>query len=185
MKTHIALLRAVNLAGKNAVAMGDLRDLVTKLGFSDPRTLLQSGNVIFRGSAKSSAQLERTLEAEARARLHLETHFFVRTPDELADVVARNPFPQQAARDPGYLLVVFLKSALDAAKVKALQSAIVGKEIVRGDGRHAYIVYPDGVGRSRLTNAIIEKKLETRGTARNWNTVLKLRALSDELSTLI
>jgi uncharacterized protein (DUF1697 family) len=178
--TYIALLRAVNLAGRNPVAMADLRGLVTALGFFEPRTLLQSGNVIFRGRAKSPVQLERMLEQEARSRMKLDTEFFVRTPDELSDLIERNPFPKEAARDPGYLLVTFLKSATDAARVKALQAAIVGREIVRGDGRHCYIVYPDGQGRSRLTTAVIEKHLGARGTARNWNTVLKLRALSTE-----
>ncbi|HZE75935.1 MAG TPA: hypothetical protein VE091_11545, partial [Gemmatimonadales bacterium] len=68
--------------------------------------------------------------------------------------------------------------APDAQAVKLLNAAITGREIVRADGKHAYIVHPDGVGRSRLTNAIIEKKLGTRGTGRNWNTVLKLGALA-------
>jgi uncharacterized protein (DUF1697 family) len=176
MVTHIALLRAINLAGRNQVAMSDLRTFLTALGFGDPRTLLQSGNVVFRGPARSSARLEKTLETEARARLKLETHFFVRTPGEIDEVIARNPFPREAARDPGHLLVVFLKGTPEAAQVKALQSAIVGREVVRTSGRHAYVVYPDGVGRSRLTSAMIEKHLGSRGTARNWNTVLKLRA---------
>ncbi len=71
-----------------------------------------------------------------------------------------------------------LKGAPDAGAVAALQAAITGREVVRADGRHAYLVYPDGVGRSRLTLALIEKKLGTSGTARNWNTALKLAALA-------
>jgi uncharacterized protein (DUF1697 family) len=177
MATHIALLRAINLAGRNAVAMSDLRGLVTALGFSEPKTLLQSGNVVFRGAARSSEKLERLLQAEGRTRLGLDIEFFVRSPDELGAVIETNPFRKEAASDPGHLLVVFLKTPVDAANVKALQAAIVGREVVRADGRHAYIVYPDGVGRSKLTNALIEKTLGARGTARNWNTVLKLQAL--------
>jgi len=180
MATYIALLRAINLAGHKPVGMADLRDFVTALGFFEPRTLLQSGNVIFRGRAKSTAQLERMLEQEARARMNLDTEFFVRTPEELSDVIARNPFRKEAASDPAHLLVTFLKSATDAGKGKALQASIVGREIARADGRHCYIVYPDGQGRSRLTAAMIEKHLGARGTARNWNTLLKLRAASDE-----
>jgi len=60
----------------------------------------------------------------------------------------------------------------------SLGQAIVGREVIRAGGRHLYIVYPDGIGRSRLTNALIEQKLGTQGTARNWNTVLKLAALA-------
>ena len=91
-------------------------------------------------------------------------------------MVAGNPFPEEAERDPSHLLVIFLKEAPDRKDVMALQSAIKGREVVRAKGRHAYVVYPDGIGRSRLTSALIEKKLATRGTGRNWNTVLKLGA---------
>ncbi len=175
---YIALLRAINLAGRAPVSMSDLRDFVTTLGFADVRTLLQSGNVVFRGPARSSAQLERTLESEAANHLGLKTDFFVRTAAEWQAIVAHNPFREEAVRDPGHLLVMFLKRAPAGKDVEALQAAIKGREIVRSGDKHAYIVYPDGVGRSRLTTALIEKKLGARGTGRNWNTVLKVAALA-------
>jgi len=173
---HIALLRAINLAGRNPVAMADLRDLLSQLGFQEPRSLLQSGNLVFRSDARSTAALERTLEAEAARRLGLETAFFVRSAAEWKTIVASNPFPEEARRDPQRLLAVCLKDAPGAANVRALREAISGREVVRTEGRTAYIVYPDGVGRSKLTTALLEKKLGTRGTGRNWNTVLKLAA---------
>jgi uncharacterized protein (DUF1697 family) len=74
-----------------------------------------------------------------------------------------------------------LKQAVSAQAVKELQAAISGREVVRGAGREVYIVYPDGVGRSRLTNAVIEKKLGARATGRNWNSVLKLQALAEAM----
>lgn len=176
---HFALLRAVNLGAHQPVAMADLRGLLTDLGFAATRSLLQSGNLVFRSRGRTGAQLERLLEAEAGKRLALHTDFFVRGAEEWKEVVARNPFPREAARDPGHLLVFFLKDAADAKDVKALQAAITGPEVVRGQGRQAYIVYPDGIGRSRLTIALIEKKLRTRATGRNWNTVRKLGALAE------
>ena len=178
MTIYIALLRAVNLAGHNRVRMGDLCEMLSRLGLADPKPLLQSGNVVFRSRPRSATQLERLLEAELEKCLEVETDFMVRTAAEWNAIVERNPFRKEAARDPGHLLVFCLKDEPAAASVKALQSAINGPEIVRADGRQAYVVFPDGVGRSRLTSAIIEKKLGTRGTGRNWNTVLKLRALA-------
>jgi uncharacterized protein (DUF1697 family) len=178
MSTHVALLRAINLPAHNKVTMTDLRDLLAQLGFGDPRSLLQSGNLVFQSPTRTGARLERFLELEAEKRLDLHTDFMVRTAGEWDTVVAHNPFPDEAKRDPAHLLVMFLKDAPDAQAVKLLNAAITGREIVRADGKHAYIVYPDGVGRSRLTTAIIEKKLGTRGTGRNWNTVLKLGALA-------
>ncbi len=174
----MALLRAVNLPGHQPVAMAGLRELPTGLGLADARTLLQSGNLVFRSAGRAPAQLETLLEAEAEKRLGLRTDFFVRTAKEWQALVAANPFPAEAQDDPGHLLVVFLKDAPTPAAVEALRAAIVGRERVEAVGRQAYFVYPDGVGRSRLTTALIEKKLGTRGTGRNWNTVLKLHALT-------
>ena len=181
MKTHIALLRAVNLAGRNQVGMADLRELLAELGFGDPRTLLQSGNLVFESDARPGPRLESLLQEAAKKRLGLDTDFFVRTAGDWKEIVAGNPFPKEARRDPGHLVVMFLKEEPDRDKVAALQEAITGREVFRAGGRHAYIVYPDGIGRSRLTNALIEKKLGTRGTGRNWNTVLKLGALAGAL----
>jgi uncharacterized protein (DUF1697 family) len=74
--------------------------------------------------------------------------------------------------------VMFLKGAAEAKDVERLQAAVSGPEVIRARGKDAYIVYPNGVGRSRLTNALLERHLGTRGTGRNWNTVLKLRAIA-------
>jgi uncharacterized protein (DUF1697 family) len=180
MTIQIALLRGVNVGGHQAVAMSELRDLLMQLGFESARSLLQSGNLVFRGDARTDADLERLLEAEADKRLGLHADFLIRNAKEWREVVARNPFRREAERDPGHLVVMFLKSAANAKDVKAVQAAIAGSEIIRADGKHLYIVYPDGIGRSRLTNALLEKRLGIRGTARNWNTVLKLAALADE-----
>jgi uncharacterized protein (DUF1697 family) len=178
MTTYIGLLRAINLAGRNMVAMGALRDMLTGLGFADPRSLLQSGNVLFQCRPRAAAPLEKMLEAELKKRFAVDTDFTIRTADEWAALVERNPFPQEARRDPGHLLCFCLKSDTSASSAKALQAAVKGREVVRADGRQAYIYYPDGVGRSKLTSALIEKHLGARGTGRNWNTVLKLLELA-------
>jgi uncharacterized protein (DUF1697 family) len=178
MTIHVGLLRAVNLPRHNKIRMADLRAFLTGLGMQDVRSLLQSGNVVFRSAGNSAAQLERTFAAAAAKRLDLEADFFVRTAGEWKAMIAANPFHKEAERDPGHLLVVFLKEAPSPERVAALQSAIKGREVVRAKGRHAFVVYPDGVGRSRLTSTLIEAKLATRSTGRNWNTVLKLAALA-------
>ena len=175
--TYVALLRAVNVGGHGKVAMSDLRGLLGELGFADVRSLLQTGNLVFRGESKAGSEYEQLLEREAGRRLELRTDFLVRTADEWAAVVDGNPFPEVAERDPSHLLVVFLKEAPDKKSVEALRAAVKGRESVSVEGREAYISYPDGIGRSRLTSALIESKLGTRGTGRNWNTVLKLAAL--------
>ena len=172
----IALLRGINVGGNRKVPMADLRAFMESLGFAGVKTLLQSGNVVF--DAKGSPpQLEATLEREATTRLGLTTDFHVRTDREWRDMIAANPFPGEAERDPAHLVVVCLKDAVAPARLTALRAAIRGPERVEAQGRHAYVVYPAGIGTSKLTAAVIDAKLATRGTARNWNTVLKLEAL--------
>ena len=178
MTTCIALLRAINLGAHNAVPMADLREFVTRLGFGRVQSLLQTGNLVFQSDGRAGEQLERLLEVEAKRRLRLETDFFVRSGQEWQAVIRRNPFPKEASSDPAHLLVLFLKDAPDAKSVKGLQAANTGPEVARAVGKQLYVVYPDGIGRSRLTNAVIEKRLGTRGTGRNWNTVMKLGALT-------
>jgi len=180
MPIQIALLRGVNVGGKTSVAMGELRILLGKLGFNHAHTLLQSGNVVFEAAADAPAgalkgdALETLLEAEIGKRFGRAFDVFVRSGRDWARVIANNPFQAEAKDDPSHLVVMALKAAPRAGAVKALQAAIKGREVVHAIGRHAYIVYPDGIGTSKLTNAVIEKALGTRGTARNWNTVLKL-----------
>jgi uncharacterized protein (DUF1697 family) len=182
MPVHLALLRAVNVAGRKPVRMTELCDLMVELGFADVRSVLQTGNLVFRSRARTGADLEDFLEAEAAKRHNLQTDVFVRTEMEWKKTIANNPYREEAKRDPAHLIVMFLKRTPSAKEAEQVQAAITGPEIVSVDDRQAYIVYPAGIGRSRVTNAFLEGKLGTRGTARNWNTVLKLEAIGAELA---
>lgn len=178
MPACVALVRGINVGGRNLVAMADLRRLGERLGLEDVRSLLQSGNLVFRARTSDTEALERRLELEAAQRLGLKAPaFFVRTADEWAALVKKNPFRAEAERDPARLLAVLVKEAPRPAAVAALRDAIRGNEQVEARGRVAYFYYPDGVGRSKLTPAIVDRHLPGPGTARNWNTVLKLLAL--------
>ena len=180
MPTHVALLRGINVGGRALVAMSDLRGVFEALGFASVRTLLQSGNVVFdsTGRRATAATLEQLLEAETAKRRGVPADCFVRTAAEWEQIVEGNPFGAEAKRDPGRLVVTFLKAEPRADAVKALQAGAAekGPEAIRAAGRHLYATYPAGIGRSKLTNAVIEKVLGTRATARNWNTVLKVAA---------
>lgn len=172
MTTYIALLRGINVGGNKKVAMSDLRDLAARLGFEDPKTLLQSGNLVIRGKKQATSAIEKLF------RPKLDCEVFVRTAEEWKTIVANNPFTKEAKDDPGYLHVMCLRGAPDMSAVDSLRAAIVGREVVEVREREAYLVYPDGAGRSKLTHGLIEKKLGVQGTARNWNTTLKLLALT-------
>lgn len=175
--TYIALLRGINIGPHKRIAMADLKALAADLGLAEPRTLLASGNLVFRAPAQPAAALEKRLHEATARELGVVTEYFVRTAGEWHAAVAANPFAREAKRDPGHLLLMCLKAAPSAAAAKALQASIRGREVVKAKGPYAYLHYPDGVGRSQLTLAAVEKGLGTPGTARNWNTVLKLAAL--------
>ena len=168
MTTHIALLRGVNVGGKTEIAMADLRAMLADLGFADPRTLLQSGNAVFQSDKLTGADLECLLEVETEKRLGLKTDFFVRTPEEWREVIANNPFPDEAKSDPSHLVVVFLNKAPDGRGGAAGRHQGPGDRARRGP---AGVHHLSGRDReSELTITVIEKKLGSRGTGRNWNT---------------
>lgn len=177
MLTYVAFLRAINVGGRNIIAMSDLRALCEDLELTDAQTLLQSGNLIFQSANRSATALERLLETETAKRLSVSADFMVRRAADLNKIIAHNPFLKEAKNDPSHLVVIFLKGAPTAKNVDGLQSVIRGPEVVRAYDRQLYVTYPEGIGRSKLTNALIEHKLATRGTGRNWNTVLKLASL--------
>ena len=95
----------------------------------------------------------------------------------MVNTATHNPFPKEAADAPHHLLVMFLKTVPPAKDVDLLRASIQGTEIIDCDGKQLYIVYPAGIGRSKLTGTVIEQKLSTRGAARNWSTIQKLLAL--------
>jgi uncharacterized protein (DUF1697 family) len=177
MTRYIALLRGINVGGNKMVSMAELRALLSKTGFEDVQTLLQSGNVVFGCAKKSPAALERELESVLEKALKMKVDFHVRTADEWRQLIDANPFSAEAKTDPSRLLVICYKSALNPAKVKAAQAAITGPERLHADGRHLYMTFPDGQGNSKA--AIVVGKMLGAGTGRNWNTVLKLAAICD------
>ena len=179
MTTYIGVLRAINLGSHNKIAMSDLRAMLREGRLlEEPKTLVLSGNVVFKSAISSADKVEQLLEAASTKHLGVTTDYFVRSAKEWQAIIAANPFPKEAKTDPGRLVMMCLRDAPSPAQVKALQAAIKGREIVKAKGKQAYFVYPDGMGRSKLTIKMIEKALGTRGTARNWNTVLKLGELA-------
>jgi uncharacterized protein (DUF1697 family) len=172
---YVALLRAVNLGGATKVGMAPLREHLARAGFPGVQSILQSGNLVFGAEMAAAGRIEQRLEAELVRGGWRATEVFVRSAEEWASIVSKNPYPREAEQDPAHLLVMLLKDAPPPNRWTALGQAIRGPERTRGDGRTAYLVYPDGVGTSKLTPAVIERALGTRGTMRNWNTVRKLQ----------
>jgi uncharacterized protein (DUF1697 family) len=174
----VAFLRAVNVGGTARIAMAELKALAEDIGLAEPKTLLQSGNLVFEAGGRQAAALEKLLEREVAARLAVKTDIMVRTARRLDAAIARNPFAKEAKSDPARLHVHFLKAPVAAEAVAALSRAVKGRESVKGAGSEIFIYFPDGAGTSKLTNAVVERHLGARTTARNWNTVTKLAEMT-------
>jgi uncharacterized protein (DUF1697 family) len=177
LTAQVALFRAVNVGGRKAAA-AELKMLADELGLEDARTLLQSGNLVFR-SARGGAELEAEIERAFVARFGFACDVLVRDSDQWRAALAANPHAEIAARDPSHLVVMPLKSAPDRDAVAALRASVQGPEAIVAVGRELFIAYPDGIGESKLTGAVIERRLGVRGTGRNWNTATKLAAMLD------
>lgn len=173
MTAHIALLRSVNV-GKRKVLKNDLLGLAKDLGFKEAKTLLASGNLVLWGDHEGAAVLEAALQAALEKRIGLSTDFMVRSPTQLAAIIAANPYPQAAQDHPSHLIVNFLKVPIPDEDVDILRAAITGPETFEARGRELYIDFPISIADSLLDRDWKKTRRSPIGTTRNWNTVLKL-----------
>jgi uncharacterized protein (DUF1697 family) len=181
MPVFVSLVRGINVGGKRKISMETLRSLHISVGLENPRTLLQSGNVAFTAKGLKRQALETKMAGVIAREMNARIDVMVRTPAELRGVFEANPFPREAKDDPRRLVVMFLKHRLDKAAKDRLATLEVGPELIRPGEEEVYLYYPEGIGRSKLTGTLIEKRLGTVGTARNWATVTKLLALATAL----
>jgi uncharacterized protein (DUF1697 family) len=172
----IALLRAVNLGPRNRVPMPRLRELLAEAGYEDVRTLVASGNVVVT-SGKAPDTVAREITALIAREFGVETDTIVRTRDELAEAVARNPIPE-ADEQPKRCQVSFLAAEPSPGAVERVAAIDVAPERFEVIGREAYAWHPEGLQRSKLARALGDG-LGVSATARNWNTVKKLLELAD------
>ncbi len=170
--THIALLRGINVAGKNLLSMKDLARMFAGAGCADVRTYIQSGNVIFEAAA-GAAKIGETVSANIEKRFGYRIPIVLRTSEQLLQTIAGNPF-LKAGADAKALHVYFLAAMPNARAIAGLDLARSAPDVFHVRGQEIYLHLPNGMARTMLTNAYFDSKLSTTCTARNWATVLKL-----------
>ncbi len=174
MPTRIALLRSVNVLGKNMIKMPELALAFEKEGFKRVRTYIQSGNVIFETEIVSADVLSGRIRDLITKQLGLTIQAVVISPQELADIVSQNPFAKRPGIDLSRQHVTFLDREADPEKMEKLLSYIYPPDEIIIGSRVVYVHCPDGYGRTKYHNNFIEKKLSANATSRNWNTCQKL-----------
>jgi uncharacterized protein (DUF1697 family) len=181
MPVMISMLRGVNVGGHNKIKMDELRALYEFLKFENPRTYVQSGNVIFRTKEKNSPALAKKIQKAIERKFGFRPEVIVRTTEELRSAIAASPFASERNLEPGKILVTFLAGEPGSNAEATLLTLKAYPEELHLKGRELYIYFPDGAGKSKLPWSKVEKLFQTTGTARNWNSVTKMLAMAEEL----
>lgn len=175
-ETYVALIRGINVGKAKRVAMAELRERLAGIGYRDVRTLLNSGNVVFRAKARSAAEAAARIEGVLANDIGVPARVLVLTADELAQACAESPLGD-VATDPTRLFVTFLLQPADRSKLELLTRQEWAPESLAVGSRAAYVWCPEGLMASRLTPEIA-RLLRDAATTRNWATVTKLQALA-------
>ena len=174
---YVALLRGINVGGKNKMPMKDLAAMFADAGFSDVRTYIQSGNVVFRADPTPGEDIPSLISASISDRFGLQIPVVIRTAHEFRAIVEANPFANHTD-EPDKLHVAFLSDLPNPANVDALDPDRSPPDEFAVVGREVYLHCPNGMARTRLTNAYFDSTLAATSTMRNWKTVMKLLELA-------
>ena len=177
MARYALLLRGINVGTKNSLPMAELRAMLEKVGCTDVKTYVQSGNAVFSTKLKA-AELTSAIEAALERYMKRPIATTLRTLEQLRTIEAENPFEKEATK-PAYLCVTFLSHAPTAAELAPLHAQDWSPDLFQVRGKEIYSWHPNGQGRSPLAVALQKLKLRGAVTTRNWNTVLQLRAMLD------
>jgi len=179
------MLRGVNLGPHNRIKMDALRALYTSLKLEDPRTYVQSGNVIFRTKEKNTGQLAKKIQSAIEKSFGFSPAVILRTTDELRKAIAASPFADRPHLEPGKILVTFLSDEPPPREAQAsLATLKAHPEELHLKGRELYIYFPNGAGKTKLPWSSVERLLKVTGTARNWNSVTNMLKMAEEMEAV-
>lgn len=174
---YVVLLRGINVGGHNKVRMADLRAALAESGFTDVSTYIASGNVLLTAPDRNERTVVDDVTAVIADRFGLAIPIVARSAADWPGILTANPFPDVVS-EPKLLHVSLCDRAPDPDAVAALDGAAFAPDRIEVIGRELYLSYPNGSGRSKLTGALLERKLGVTTTARNWATMVKLAELA-------
>jgi len=178
MKTYIALLRGINVSGQKIIKMELLRNVLSELDFENIRTYIQSGNIIFESKLSDVLKIEKQIAAKIEEHFGFVVPVTIITPDELSEIINKNPYANETLTDATQPYVSFLSEIPKPAHFEIFKAIDFKGDTFVNIDKTMYLWYADFAGNSKLSNALIESKLKLRATARNWKTVLKLYELA-------
>jgi uncharacterized protein (DUF1697 family) len=179
MKTYIAMLRGINVSGKNLIKMNDLREIFAKLGLTNVSTYIQSGNVIFTSPETATEELAQNIAAKITAGFGFNVPVIVLNAVEFENIYENNPL-NDGIREPGFLHITFLSATPAGFDIKAIEQKKQKGEEIAISGNACYLFCPNGYGNTKLTNTFLESKLKVTATTRNWKTVNELLRIAQK-----
>lgn len=176
-KIFIALLRGINVSGRNKIPMSELRSLCADLGWKNVQSYIQSGNLVFQANA-AAVKLETALEQAIQRQFGLSIPIVVRAAAGWSGYVKDNPFPKESQSEPNHVMLALSKAAPKADAAEMLQERAVNGERIVQIGDALWVHYAAGVADSKLSPALFDRRVGSPVTARNWRTVLKLQEMA-------
>jgi uncharacterized protein (DUF1697 family) len=178
MPNYIAMLRGINVSGHKIIKMEQLRASFATLGFSNVKTYVQSGNLVFEATNDPAASLGRKIEQKIMCDFGFSVPVFLRTSIAMEKIIKRNPLLKAPSLDQSKLHVTFLSGDPPKTALEPLRPLAATPEQFHIIGREIYLYCPNGYGNTKLSNTAIEKKLSVGATTRNWRTVTTLLAMA-------
>jgi uncharacterized protein (DUF1697 family) len=178
MSNYIAMLRGINVSGHCIIKMERLRASFAALGFSNVKTYIQSGNVVFEAAKDSTVSVSEKIQQMILRDFGFSVPVFLRTSKEMEEIIECNPLLKTPSIDQAKLHVTFLSDEPPKTAPASLQAMAAKSEQFRVVGREIYLYCPNGYGITKLSNTAIEKKLSVGATTRNWKTVNTLLAMT-------
>ncbi len=176
---YISILRGINVGGHKKILMADLKNLYAQLGFTNVISYIQSGNVVFDSNITDVNQIITSIEKAITTRYGFDVPVIIRTHAEIKNACDNTPFGEIDLKADGSKYFLTLISDLPTKEnIEILMNYVNQPERLQIEGKNIYIFYPNGAGRTKLTNGLIENKLKVKATSRNWKTVVKLIELS-------
>jgi len=179
-KTYISILRGINVSGQKPIKMDKLKALYEAKGYTNVKTYIQSGNVVFDANTENPRQLESGLSQKIKEVFGHDVPVIVLSNLELRSIADNNPYVKDQDKNPDFFHVTFLSDEPSNQDISQLIAKKQNDEAIRLIGKAIYLYCPNGYGRTKLNNNFIENKLKISATTRNWKSVNKLLQMANE-----
>lgn len=181
MNTYICLLRGINVSGQKIIKMDDLRNLFNKLNYSNVKTYIQSGNIIFNSEQKNKSTLLKTIREGIQERYNFSVEVLIKQKTDFENIVKNNPFKKDKNIDYKKVYISLLYSNPEISLINKINEYPSNNDVFIIKDNIIYVYCPGGYGKSKLSNNFFENKLKVFSTTRNWNTVNKLMEIANEI----